>query len=282
MPTLILSSRYSEDSKLLRKTAEGLGWNAMRLETISSVSDLSKVRTETVVYGEFFFARAVCGKLRLALLGPTPEWLGQIPQDYLLRELRVDVLGTVRTFRGRRFIKPATGKAFPAQVYEKSVRNSEADSLPDNTPVLVCEPVLWEAELRCFILNRQIATIAAYNRDGKPLRNKKTGWPVGGKEVEAGLEFAQKMLVDSRIDMPQAVVIDIGQIKGRGWAIVEANEAWASGIYGCDRKQILEVLKKACVPFEQLNADQDQWITNKVLSQDETDPGVNQRDLPRV
>jgi hypothetical protein len=46
--------------------------------------------------------------------------------------------------------------------------------------------------------------------------------------------------------LPEAVVIDVGIIEGRGWAVLEANAAWCSGIYGCDPAEVLRVVERAC------------------------------------
>ncbi len=60
--------------------------------------------------------------------------------------------------------------------------------------------------------------------------------------------FVGKILADDRIDLPRTAVLDVGVIAGRGWAVVEQNAAWGSGIYGCDPVQVLEVLRYASVP----------------------------------
>ncbi|MDA7887578.1 ATP-grasp domain-containing protein [bacterium] len=41
--------------------------------------------------------------------------------------------------------------------------------------------------------------------------------------------------------------MDVGLIRGRGWAVVECNECWASGIYACDPTRVLETLVSAAV-----------------------------------
>jgi hypothetical protein len=40
-------------------------------------------------------------------------------------------------------------------------------------------------------------------------------------------------------------VVDVGRVAGRGWAVVEANPAWGSGLYGCDAARVLPVLRGA-------------------------------------
>jgi hypothetical protein len=47
------------------------------------------------------------------------------------------------------------------------------------------------------------------------------------------------------VDLPAALVIDAGVIRGVGPAVVEANEASGSGFYGCDPRDVLEVLRGA-------------------------------------
>ena len=59
----------------------------------------------------------------------------------------------------------------------------------------------------------------------------------------------RRVLADPRVEFPRAVVLDVGVIAGRGWAVVEQNAAWGSGIYGCDPREVLEVLRYAAVPL---------------------------------
>jgi hypothetical protein len=44
-----------------------------------------------------------------------------------------------------------------------------------------------------------------------------------------------------------AVVLDAGMIRGHGPAVVEANEASGAGIYGCDPRDVLDVLRGATI-----------------------------------
>ena len=44
--------------------------------------------------------------------------------------------------------------------------------------------------------------------------------------------------------------LHVGVIAGRGWAVIEQNSAWGSGIYGCDPEQVLQVLRFAAVRAE--------------------------------
>ncbi len=44
---------------------------------------------------------------------------------------------------------------------------------------------------------------------------------------------------------PPAVVLDVGRIEGRGWAVVELKPAWSSGLDACDPAGVLRVLQRA-------------------------------------
>ena len=46
--------------------------------------------------------------------------------------------------------------------------------------------------------------------------------------------------------IPEAVVIDVGYIANSGWAVIESNAAFASGIYGCEAAKVLPLLLHTC------------------------------------
>ena len=56
------------------------------------------------------------------------------------------------------------------------------------------------------------------------------------------LAFSERVLGDTRVRLPRAVVLDVGWIRDVGWSVVEVNEAVMSGIYDCDPIAVLEVL----------------------------------------
>jgi ATP-grasp domain, R2K clade family 2 len=104
----------------------------------------------------------------------------------------------------------------------------------------------WQQEFRCFILDRQIRTISVYLRDGALQRDRDfASSPAELAKVES---YVEKLLADRRIELPRTAVLDVGIIADRGWAVVEQNAAWGSGIYGCDPIQVLEVLRYAAIP----------------------------------
>ena len=66
-------------------------------------------------------------------------------------------------------------------------------------------------------------------------------------EQENLFEFFEIFIQKYSSTLPKAVVLDFGIIKGKGWALIEANPAWCSGLYACDAEKALEVIVKSCV-----------------------------------
>lgn len=67
-------------------------------------------------------------------------------------------------------------------------------------------------------------------------------WQASPAEYEQAQTYIETLRADPDVPLPPAVVLDIGKIRDRGWAVVEANTAWGAGIYGCDSTRVLSVL----------------------------------------
>ena len=65
--------------------------------------------------------------------------------------------------------------------------------------------------------------------------NEERGWRPLRRNRDA-VRFARSVLEDPTVELPPAVTLDVGRIASRGWAVIETNPAWASGLYGCDPK----------------------------------------------
>jgi hypothetical protein len=50
------------------------------------------------------------------------------------------------------------------------------------------------------------------------------------------------------MSLPRTVVIDVGFIEGRGWALIEFNAAWGAGLNGCDPEKVLPAIVAASEP----------------------------------
>ncbi len=245
MPTLFLSSRYTTESKILRSAAQALGWETFRCDGDRIPAGFAGQRARQAIYCTVPNAFNLARQLHSILLGCSSEWLPQLPEDCLKRKVELHELRNAMKLGGRRFMKPALGKSFDAAVRTGKELAMEATHLPPDFLVHASEVVAWEAEYRCFVANRQVLTLSPYRRGTTTFSsyaNPLTG-PVS--ESEAAAEFAN--LVINSVPCPAAFVLDVGIIQGRGWAVVESNECWGSGIYGCAPSRVLEVLLTAVV-----------------------------------
>jgi hypothetical protein len=237
MTTLLLSSRHTEDNQQLWRAAIQRGWSVERARglTVPEIDDRN-----IVLYIESLYAPTIAQKLGLQLLEPPFDWLPKLPEEFRRRSVVLTTLADVAANSFPLFMKPPNEKSFAAKVYPS------ADSLPadydPSTPVLISEPVDWTIELRCFCLDGVVRTLSPY------IRNKQLsqldGFSAGEDELAEARYFAESVLHNCRSNTPRAIVLDVGIIKG-GWAVVEANAAWGSGIYGCDASEVLSVIECA-------------------------------------
>jgi hypothetical protein len=151
-------------------------------------------------------------------------------------------------------------KWFGAGVYATGAAIEVAEGLEDEYPVLISEPVVFEVEYRFFVLERAIATGSIYIRGGQIARGGEGEWPADPADTEAATAFLQTMLRDPSVEVPAAVVVDVGRIQDRGWAVVEANPAWASGLCDADPLAVLGVLRRASVPRAALVEADRRWV----------------------
>jgi len=117
--------------------------------------------------------------------------------------------------------------------------------LPDDLPVLVAEPVQWEIEFRGFVLERRLVALSPYLRAGQLVEDEEGHWIATDEEEQAARAYYAELLADPDLDLAPAIVVDVGRIARRGWAIIETNGAWGAGLYGCDPAAVLPVLKRA-------------------------------------
>jgi hypothetical protein len=242
LPTLILTPRFTEDAQALWRAATQLGWNVERLRSWQVPDELRSI-ADPVLYLEGLFGQTLAAQFGLRLLEPPLDWLPNLPEEFRQRQVSLSTLGACREIVEPTFIKPPNDKSFPARIYTGAELPPEYD---DDTPVLVAEVVVWQKEFRCFILDRQIRTISVYLRAGVLQRDR--DFAATEAELSEVEFFVEKLLADRRIELPHTAVLDVGMIADRGWAVVEQNAAWGSGIYGCDPVRVLEVLRYAAVP----------------------------------
>ncbi|MCP4215079.1 MAG: ATP-grasp domain-containing protein [bacterium] len=258
MPVLILPPRYTEDSIIMWRTANAEGWTTHRVQGWRIEEHFSA--DQAAIYGEPLFAATIAQQLSLVLMEPPFSFLSVLPKEFTKRLIQFGTFDLLSEISYPSFIKPADDKCFPAKVYDRSGDIPGLELLERDTPILVSEPVHWESEFRGFILNGQCVTFSVYARNGKSAEAKDGSWPCSGSELKEAQDFFDSLLNDPRVLLPPATVVDIGVISGKGWAVVEANPCWGSGVYGCEPKRVLETVARACLPKDSLSEEMAPWI----------------------
>jgi hypothetical protein len=263
MPTLLLSRTLQPEAGRLAKIARRERWHVQWLSRRSGPARLQG--KEFALYAQTDIALRVARLRHLALIEPPLGILARLPDEYRSRQIRFMTLGEAESLDRRIFVKPAdcTAKVFDAAVYESGDRILRSDDLSAATPVLVSEPVEWANEYRTIVLERRVIASSPYIRRGWLARDAEGRWPFPQDEAQAMHGFCRTLLGDERIEFPPAFVLDVGTISGGGWAVVELNPVWCSGLLGCDFAAILPALRRACVNRADLAADDARWTVER-------------------
>ncbi len=234
IPTLVLSPRFSTDSDDFWRAAVKAGWSIHRAIRYQ-VPEWAEL---PCVFGEMAFCDMMAERLDLGLLEPPVAWLGTLPEEMVKRELWCGTVADLGRVTSRSFVKPANDKVFSFGVYEKGsdVPTRYVDS---SCPIIVSEVVAFDIEVRFHLLDGEVVAASQY-RLVKPDVTE-------DQAVELATAFIRPHL--KSLDLPSSVVVDVGHIEDRGWAFIEANQLYASGVYyQANPRDILPALLRSSGP----------------------------------
>lgn len=239
-PTIILSPRFHCDSQDMWRAAVARGWGVHRAIRFRGPDEPG----DYFVYGELTFADMMAERLDLGLLDPPDDFLTKLAKAWTGRTIEFTTAEQLPAFDTRRFVKPANDKVFQYGVYEKS-SDVPLRYVGPKCPVLVSEVVSFDLEVRLYVLDGKILTSEYYRL-------------VGDHEEQTARdqanEFGAAVLKRYGDLLPSAVVLDVGHIEEQGWAVVEANQAYASGIYGeADVNAVLDVCRRSSGPMSKVS-----------------------------
>jgi hypothetical protein len=184
------------------------------------------------VYGADSFCLVLQQKLGLTLCSPDDELLLDVPSESLNRQIARHMLGGASAITFPSFVKPVVPKQFRGAVYQSSRELvAECRGLSSNTAIFVSEPVALLAEARTFVIDGRVLDAAVYQ----------------GKAEAVGASTFVNALTRA-MSLPRAVVVDVGLIDSRGWAVIEFNAAWGAGLNGCDPERVLPAIVAASGP----------------------------------
>lgn len=242
------AGRLHNESLALQTMARQMNWDVFNTEFGWRLpEEIIKSNDVGVPYGSQTFCEVIAQQMNWQLLQNSFDWLTLFPREYLKREVRFCLMKNARnlSFNKPMFIKPADYKLFPAKVYEPGGFNPPPDLVaPDDTPILISEPVEFIEEYRCFVEPLRCKTVSCYLYHGEI--NEPKNW--NNNNCENAKAFVESALSALSFLGTKTIpsVVDVGIIKDKGWAIIENNQAWASGIYGCEPYDVLNVLKYTC------------------------------------
>jgi hypothetical protein len=181
------------------------------------------------VYGADSFCLVLQQKLGFPLCSPDDGLMLRVPPEFLRCQLRQLTLGEVLGSSFPVFVKPTMPKQFRGAVYRSAEEiGQECRGLKPETPVFVAEVVSFTAEVRCFVLEGRVLDAAVYE---------------GNADLAEAVAFVAALI--SAMELPRIVVVDVGFIVGRGWAVIEFNAAWGAGLNGCDPEKVLPAILAA-------------------------------------
>lgn len=198
------------------------GFRELGIETVpfygfGDIDGLDDLGPEVAIHG---FVGDTFAALKLMGM-PLPEPIDYPEElaDYRGRRIWRTTLGAVRVGD---FVKPIRHKIFTGRIWGGTIADRLAtEGTPGVTadePVWCSEPVTFEAEFRCFVLENKILDVRRYKGD----------WSMGpdrGAVTRAVMAYASA---------PTAYALDFGVTEERATLLVEANDAFALGAYGMD------------------------------------------------
>lgn len=213
--------------------AKAFGMHGGAVHRIGRFWDPPAFEPSTVrVYGADAFCLVLQQKFGLTLCSPTDDLILQVPPEFLRRELSRQALDEALAGAFPSFIKPVIPKQFRGAVYESNdALAAECRGLPADTAIFVGEPVTLLAEARTFVLEGLVLDSAVYEGE--------SDGAAAGRFVDA---------LTRSVSLPRTVVVDVGFIENRGWAVVEFNAAWGAGLNGCDSEKVLAAIVAASEP----------------------------------
>ena len=261
MPLLITQPRVGTSHNeilALQAAARELHWDVESAPGSWRLSEeIIKSGADGVPYGSQLFCEVVADQMGWKLWQQPFDWLANLPSKFTKRQVDFMTLSEAKLLNEtqRKFIKPADDKCFDAKVYDLGeFRPSE--EIRSDYPCLVSEVVHWSMEYRTFVLKNTIPVCylnwSNYLFHGE-INNPKMHYMVPGTLSQSLIGFMDDLFgffesegFEEEKIMSGPCVIDVGIIPGVGWAVIESNPAWASGLYGCNPIHALQVMEQAC------------------------------------
>lgn len=229
---LLINNRYDYSSNDIWKAAIKAKWNPERIHDFNLKQMMEGYDTFRY-YGNTLQQDFLKDQWPMKFIDFPRQIL--LFQDYTKRQIRLIRYDELKQpIEERKFIKPTYEKWFEAKIYE--VGETIVGAPKNDDLIYVSDIVNMIDEVRCFCLNGEILT-SSYYRINKEVEMKLFDAQLGDTPIEQYV----KGLYETGL-IKGGITLDFAKLENGDWVFIEANEAWASGIYECDPDKCLEVI----------------------------------------
>ena len=256
----------------LADVAEQAGLNVLRIPLDDrgtvDVAALSDAAGPGVAYrcAGGALAAAIAAGASIRLVGATAAWFAQLPLEATGRSWVLGDVDEARGLlaRGPAFVKLAESKyrSLPARRY-RTVDDLDAAlarlHAPPTLQLLATDGWLpIDSEYRMFTSDRRVLAWSPYLVQDDPwtplLRTHRASFH------DEAAQFAADLLAALPADdVPPTAVLDVARLSDHRFVLLETNQVWASGLYGCDPRTVLAAVLTAADPETSHNAESWVW-----------------------
>jgi hypothetical protein len=230
---LLLHQRYTPDDQAIWRTAIQRGWRTERIGTAQIDIERKTLGYKYFrYYGNTMHYENCAQHLPVKCVPIDPHNLTRLPEftKRKIELLTVEQHGLI--VPQKEFLKCPYTKWIESRVYNpgEHLQNVQAHDF-----LYRQEIIQFTHEIRCFVLDGEILTASYYRNADKEFEPKELfDVPQEVREMAAQI-FA-------RCIWPRGVVFDFARLLDGSWAFIEANEAWASGLYDCNPEGCFQVI----------------------------------------
>ena len=241
---LILPVEHTKEDQAIWREALRRGWKTLRFNPSipEEIGQYDMVR----YYGNVLHKQRIEKYIPIHFKPISPTMLSDLHVSWTGREIKSMKYSELENPLSQdRFVKCADIKWIQAGVYPASFDHRfEWKGMHSDDLIYVQEPFEFINELRCFVVGREVVT-ASWYRKNKEICIENV--PITDDDFTAVVPRANTFNLTSVMreffsPLPDGVVLDFGNDCHGRWTLIEANEAWASGLYDCDPEKVFDAI----------------------------------------
>lgn len=228
---LIIPDKPDVERDAIAKAWKTKGGNVLRIGKFWIKPDVGN--RKVVLYGYDSFCLVLAQILGLDVVSPKDEWIAMIDAQWTKRNITLSTIHQLKEDDFPIFIKPITPKLFRGKVYHsREELDTEIQGVKPDEGIILSERIAVEKEVRAFILDGKVKSIAFYEGEG---------------DTDKPKDFLNQFLSQTKIDLPRTFVLDMGFNKIVGWFMLEFNSTWGSGLNGCNANKVIDCIEVATI-----------------------------------